>query len=1167
MKGITDPLLEIKEYGSLLDSLNQNLRPVSVIGPSDSQKAHLVFSVCGHTGKKALYIAQNEIQARKIYEDFSFFLGDDVLLFPSKEVIMHDIKAKSNQEVFARLNTLLNIHQKRFRLVVASAESVMHKLMPPDMYRRSLIHLTAGTVVNLTDLSQKLVELGYERADIVESTGQFAVRGGIVDIYPPNYDFAIRVEFFGDEVDSIRRFDPASQRSVEHMEEAVVTPSREIIYTLDMKPGITERIQKSLKEYEKKTEGSKLSERINADIDRIRFEHYFPGIDRYLPFIAETAVSVVDYLDDETVVFIDENRRVRKRMEEVCLEHMETCKMLMEKEQILPESCDIYFDYTDFTKKIASRKVVFLNSLTAEDASPFGQHENIHILSKSAGIYRGHIEMLARDLKEWKRMKNRVVILLSSAGMREGLMDYLKDNEIGADLSESVPDSVRPGQVLICAGSLESGFEYPSAGLIVLTDKEVYAPERKLGKKKVSKRAGSKISLFTDLKIGDYVVHQSHGIGQYVGVEQLVVDNVKRDYLRIMYRGGDSLYIPTSQLDLIQKYIGNEDRPPKLNKLGGTEWVKTKRKVKESLKELASELIKLYAQRQSLKGFAFSPDTVWQKQFEDMFPYQETPDQLKCIEEIKADMESEKVMDRLLCGDVGYGKTEVAVRAVFKAVMDGKQAAFLVPTTILAQQHYETFRERFREFPVTVDVISRFRTPAEQKRILKDVQAGNIDVLIGTHRLIQKDIKFKDLGLLVIDEEQRFGVEHKEKLKSLNPTVDVLTLTATPIPRTLHMSLTGIRDISVLEDPPEDRYPVQTYVMEYDSDVIRNAILRELARNGQVFYLYNRVRSIDMKAARIKELVPEARVAAAHGQMDERQLENVMIEFLNREYDVLVCTTIIESGLDMPNVNTIIVEDADRMGLSQLYQLRGRVGRSNVPAYAYITYRRDKIITEAAAKRLQAIKEFTEFGSGFKIAMRDLEIRGAGNLLGSQQHGHMEAVGYDMYCRLLDEAVRELKGEPPVQPESEITIDINVDAYIDDSYIENEVQKVEMYKKISSIQNEEDVKDIEDELVDRYGDLPQAVENLIMIAYIKALAREAGLSAVSSRKDAVIFQFAKNRPIDVKAVGKLAEKYHRQLLFNAGNSPYLLYRLPGKEGKKLLENIKIVLQDMKHFQV
>jgi len=1166
MRGLIDPLLELNEYNEILGTIKNYSAPVSITGLSDSQKAHLAFAMCEHLGLKGVYVAPNEMQARRLYGDFTFFFGSDVLFLPSKEIMLHDIEARSNEAVFERVRVLHSMLEGRYKMVVMSAEAASHKLPPVDTFRQYIVKLSLGARVNLADLSQRLVEMGYERMDVVEGRGQFTIRGGIIDIFPVNDDSAVRIEMFDDEVDSIRRFDALSQRSIDKIQDVTVIPSRDVVFSTAKKEEVVGRILEDLDRYAGKSVYPVLSGRIEADIEKIQNEHYFPGIDRFIPYILDRYSSIMDYTDRKALVFVDDYERVSQRFENIILEHYEICKSLMEKGHVLPKSQGIYLDFTDVERNLRNRTVTNLSTLDRAEKIPFEGVRKFSIVCKSTGSYQGHIGLLVQDLKEWKRKNSRIAVLSGTKGRGQRLLESLDSQGVDAVFAEDIPKRILAGQVLVTRGSLERGFEYPSAGLVVVSDREVFGQDKRQRKAR-KKEKGSRINLFTDLKPGDYVVHQSHGIGQYMGIEKLVVDNIKRDYLKIRYQGGDSLYIPTNQMDVIQRYIGAEGKIPRVNKLGGSDWIKTKKKVKESLKELAGELIRLYAQRQSVKGFAFSEDTVWQKQFEEMFPYQETPDQLKCIDDVKRDMESDRVMDRLLCGDVGYGKTEVAIRAVFKAVMDGKQAAYLVPTTVLAQQHFDNFRERFREFPVTVDVISRFRTAAEQRKILKDVRAGNIDVLIGTHRLIQKDIKFKDLGLLIVDEEQRFGVSHKEKLKNLRPNVDVLTLTATPIPRTLHMSLVGIRDISVLEDPPEERYPVQTYVMEFNSDVIQDAIVREIGRGGQVFYLYNRVRTIDAKAAEIRGLVPDARIAVAHGQMDERKLESVMYKFVKGEYDVLVCTTIIESGLDMPNVNTIIVEDADRMGLSQLYQLRGRVGRSNRLAYAYITYKKDKSITEIAEKRLQAIKEFTEFGSGFKIAMRDLEIRGAGNLLGPEQHGHMESVGYDMYCKLLDEAVRELKGEALPHEAEEITIDLNMDAFIDDSYIGVESQKVEMYKKISSIQDEKDVADTEDELLDRYGDIPGPVRNLISLAYIKVCAGMVGLSGITEKRDAVILQFSKSRHINIKAVGNLISKYKRKLLFNAGNNPYLMLKTSGMNRNNLLDNIKIVLQDMKSFEV
>ena len=1162
---LTGPLLEIEEYRQALSAVENFSRPINIGGPSESQKAHICYALCSHSGQKGAYVAFNEMQARKFYEDFAFFLGEEVLYYPSKEVMLYDVEAKSNDAAYQRLQVLDRLLSGEFGFVVTSIEAISHKLIAPDIFRRNTIEICYDGKIDLDVLIRDLVEMAYERVETVERRGQFAVRGGIVDIFPVGSDNAFRIELFGDEIDSLRTFDVNTQRSVGRTEKARILPAREIIYPSGKRDDILKNIKSELKEAQKKNRS--LGPRIEADIEKFKENRYFPGIDRYIPFIADIPYSFTDYLPEDAFLFMDEPARQKQRIENLLLEHAETCKGLIEKAQLLPRSVGMFFDYEELDAKVLTKKIIYMNTINtgAPGSAAAAAAKTYNIPGRLISPFGGNMDMLCESLSDWKKNKNRVLILSGTRGRGERLREELFSKNIEAVYSDEVSSPLQPGQVVITRGSLHKGFEYPSIGFAVVSDREVFGQGRKLAKTS-SKQKGRPINLFTELNIGDYVVHQAHGIGQYVGIEKLSVEGVKRDYLKIKYQEGAYLYIPTNQLDLIQKYIGSEGKQPKINKLGGTEWLKTKNKVKESLKELASELIKLYARRQAARGYIYSKDTVWQGQFEEQFPYEETDDQLRCIQEIKNDMESGRLMDRLLCGDVGYGKTEVAIRAIFKAAMDGRQAAYLVPTTVLAQQQYNNFAERLRDFPVTVDVISRFRTRAEQKRILEDVRSGNIDILIGTHRLLQKDIHFKDLGLLVIDEEQRFGVAHKERLKNLAPGVDVLAMTATPIPRTLHMSLSGIRDISVIEDPPEERYPVQTYVIEYNRDVIKDAIIRELARNGQVFYLYNRVRTIDIKATEIQAMVPDARVAVAHGQMEERQLEDIMVSFINGEYDILACTTIIESGLDMPNVNTLIVEDADRMGLAQLYQLRGRVGRSNRLAYAYITYKKDKIVAEAAEKRLQAIREFTELGSGFKIAMRDMEIRGAGNLLGPEQHGHMEAVGYDMYCRLLDEAVSELKGEPVRREDPEISIDINVSAYIDDTYIGVEAKKIEMYKKIAAIRGERDAADIEDELIDRYGDMPEPVRNLISIAKIKALAASLGFTGVSGKNGTVAFQVADAKKINFRALGKAAEKYRRQLLFNAGPHPCLVYKITEEQTKSLLENIKIVLQDLKSFE-
>lgn len=1165
MNFLVNPLLELSEYSGIINSIGKG-RSVVITGLANSQKAHVAHSICRHTDKKGIYITFDEFEARKIYEDFYLLFKEDVLYFPLKEITLHDVEAKSRDAVFKRLEMLNRILEGNYRFIVVSVDSLVHKLIPPDMFADSILDIQVGKRIDLPFMQKKLVTMGYERVTVVEHKGQFAVRGGIIDIYPINYSLAVRIELFDDEIDSIREFDSDSQRSVEQLKNIKIIPAREIIYNEDKRDNIINAIETDLSEVLKKA-GKEykalIRQNILNDICRLKDSYYFEGIDRYINYIIDKPSTLIDFTSG-CLVFADESGKMKNRVENINFELEESCKGLMEKGRLLPGCFCSKYDFERITKVLRENNTVYLNTFLTESSSPYNA-ERFEISSKATGSYLNRMDFLISDIRDWKERKYRIVVLTGTRVKGEKLKETLEAEGVESVFKEFPPDEILPGQVVLTAGSLNNGFEYPKLGFVVVSDKEVFGKDRK-NRKASGKNKGSKINIFTELNVGDYVVHQSHGIGQYVGIQQLNVDNVRRDYLKIRYHDSDFLYIPTNQLDLIQKYIGSEGKEPKLHKLNGTDWAKTKSRVKESLKEIAEELVKLYAKRQATKGYAFSKDTVWQKQFEDIFPYDETDDQLKCIEEVKQDMEMEKPMDRLLCGDVGYGKTEVAIRAIFKGVMDGKQVAYLVPTTILAQQHYNNFAERMKDFPVTVDVISRFRKQSDQKKILKNVKDGSIDVLVGTHRLLQKDLHFKDLGLLIIDEEQRFGVAHKEKIKNIAPNVDVLTLTATPIPRTLNMSLVGIRDISVIEDPPEERQPVETFVMEYDSEIIRDAIRREISRTGQIFYLYNRVDSILKKAAELQMLVPDARIAVGHGQMDEKELEDIIYDFINGKYDMLVCTTIIESGLDMPNVNTIIIEDADRMGLAQLYQLRGRVGRSNRLAYAYITYKKDKILSEIAEKRLRAIREFTDLGSGFKIAMRDLEIRGAGNLLGAQQSGQMESVGYDMYCKLLDEAVMELKGESPDVNNQEIAIDINISAYIDNDYIGVENQKIDMYKKIASIASQGDITEIEDELIDRYGNIPKYVRNLLTIAHIKFLARACGFSSIAHKNDSVIFHYVNESFMNLSVINKLMENYRRKIMFNASSKPYLTFLIKGLKGEEILENIKNLLMNIKNLQ-
>ncbi len=1188
-----DRLNDIEGYSKAVKELRKKdgtRKRVSITGPADSQKLHLCYALCRHLKARGIFLTFNEIQARRAFEDLSVFFGSGVIHFPFREAVLHNIEAKSKDTEYERIKALQRIIEGNYELIVASVEALALPLPPPGAMTENTVEIRNGGAIELYKMTLKLASMGYERIDRVEGRGQFAVRGGILDIFPVDEENPVRVELFGDEVDSLRYFDADSQRSVGIVDKITVPPAVELPYShIDSKKLSEILISQMELQYErlKKVDtaaAENIRQRVEHDTERLLGGIHFSGIDRYIPQILTKPATILDYTSEKVLVFIDERAHLKERMENLKLEHYETCKTLLEKGSLLPESSATYLEFESIENSLDKAGTILLNAL-----SPDREVDSVKcpIVSKSLNSYQGHVELMMNDLAEWRKNGYSTVIFagtrsrgekLADALRRQGLEAYLKaEADVsgsraaggsgvaeGSGVVGSSGVAAETGSITIVPGSLARGFEYPEIKLVMLSETGIFMTGRKRTRRK-DKAAGKSMDLFTELSPGDYVVHRVHGIGLYTGIEQLTVEGNKRDYLKIRYKDGDNLYIPGTQLELMQKYIGAEGKAPKLSKLGGADWNRTKSKVSESLKKLAFGLVELYAKRQAVKGYAFSPDTVWQKQFEDLFPYEETEDQLKSIEEIKADMEAAKPVDRLLCGDVGYGKTEVAIRAAFKAVMDGKQVAYLVPTTVLAQQHYNTFKERMKDFPVTVEMLSRFRTPTQQKKIVKDVKNGMIDILIGTHRILQKDIQFKDLGLLVVDEEHRFGVTHKEKMKNLRPDVDVLTLTATPIPRTLHMSLIGARDISVIEQPPEERYPVQTFVMEYNDDVVRDAINRELARGGQVFYLSNRVRTIDLKAAKVAQLCPDAKIGVAHGQMGERELEDVMMGFIKGDFDVLVCTSIIESGLDMPNANTIIVENADYLGLAQLYQIRGRVGRSNRLAYAYITYKRDKVLPEAAEKRLQAIKEFTEFGSGFKIAMRDLEIRGAGNILGPEQHGHIATVGYDMYCRLLEKAVRELKGEPEVPAETEITIDLDVSAYLDEGYISNEGLKIEMYKKIAAIEDEEDVLDIRDELTDRYGDIPKAANNLIEIAYIKAVAKELGIISVAQKNETITFGLQAVTPAMIKSISELsATKYKRRILLNAGSKPYFALKVPRSENNQTPENIKILLQDIKN---
>jgi len=1138
---------------------------ISVNGLTDTQRHHLVYSVTEKANKKAFYIAANDLQARDAFRSFCGMSKGKVLYFPFREKMLYDVEAKSHEQAHQRIEILDCILRNNFDIVVLSCESLLDLCMSPEEFASYRLSLKTGDIVDLEKLISDLVNLGYERETEVQGPGQFAVRGGIIDIFPVQLQNPARIELFDIEIDSIRIFDPGSQRSVQSIEGFDILPAREFIFTRERAEEIAGRVKRELSDVLSRTDDTELADSLKKNfgnyIEKLKNAEYFAGIDKFIPYFYRERHTILQYIGSDTLLFVEDTARMKQRLENTVQEYHSQCEVLMEKGMILPGSFYMYADPESLPGQISKMQTIYLNSL--DEGETLAETEKKYIIhGNNTGSYAGRIEELKKDIKEWLEKGYQITIQALSEQRKEGLKRFFEDNDIRI-FSEYPADDVPC--VVIKTGQLKNGFVYPEIKWAVLCESDIVAGKKR--KTAPQYKGGKKINVFTDLSVGDFVVHQTHGIGIYRGIESLTVEGIKSEYLKIEYRDGGLLYIPTTQMDVIQKYIGTEGKTPKVNKLGGTEWSRQKKKVKESLKELAEELIRLEAERASTEGYAFSPDTVWQKQFEEAFEWEETQDQLRCTEEIKADMESKKPMDRLLCGDVGFGKTEVALRAVFKAAMDGKQSAFLVPTTVLAAQHYENFKKRFAQFPITVEMLSRFRTESEEKRIIRDLKAGRIDLIVGTHKLFNKEVRFKDLGLLIIDEEQRFGVEQKEKIKRLYPKVDILTLSATPIPRTLHMSLTGIRDISVLEQPPEQRYPVQTYVLEYNEDVIADAIRREVARDGQVFYLYNRVKGIQSKAVGLQEMLgQQIRVSYAHGQMSERQLEKIMTSFINREFDVLVCTTIIESGIDMPNVNTIIVEDADRLGLAQLYQLRGRVGRSNRLAYAYLTYKRDKVLNEIAEKRLKTIREFTEFGSGFKIAMRDLQIRGAGNLLGPEQHGHMEAVGYDTYVKLLEETIRELKGEQVPQDDTEVNVDIKVNAYLDSQYIPDEQARLDMYKSISAIENEDEAMDVYDELLDRFGEVPEEASNLIKIVLIRKLAAKCGFNIIKQKDDMVLLYFREQAALPLPMLSRLVHEEKGKVMFSAGKTPYLSYRAKGLSQTELLDNIKILLQRVQKLQ-
>ncbi len=1130
MNFLIKTLEENKKFQELTKQISKT-GPIAISGLIDVEKLHVLAGIFNETKRPMVLVTYNEIQARKLYQDLKKLIKQ-TYFFPKKEITSYDYVAQSKEIEYKRIDVLNKMYlakqQKEPIIIVTTIEAVMQKMVAKDTLYQNVIDFEVGKTYLLDGIKEKLVGLGYERSDLIENKGQFSIRGGIVDV-GLSEKIGVRIEFWGDEVDSIRFFQISSQRSTEMLKEITIFPAHELIVQ-----DLSEAVKNIQEKYPEEIE----------DIELIKNGDYISKINKYFNEFYENQASFLDYMSDEYLLLLDEKSKINQRKTNIIEDNNKLIASLVEKEKFVPEAIE---NISKFEYNFEEKQIIYL-----EQNDSIKNIQKYYFETREINFYNLQLDLLLADIVIYQKNKKKVVLLAGNEISAKKLCNILKENQINYKY-EREAENVKPGEIIVTIGGFSSGFENYDLNLIVVSLQNNFEEPVKRKKKLSSTFKDSEKIVFADLKPGDIVVHQTHGIGQFIGVNTITADGVTKDYIKIKYRNDDILYVPTNSLDSVRKYIGGGDNSsPRLNKLGGKEWSATTSKVKKNLEAVAKDLIELYAKRQKIKGFSFSPDTPWQKQFEDSFPYTETDDQLRCIQDVKKDMEKPQPMDRLLCGDVGYGKTEVAIRAAFKAVMDQKQVAYLVPTTILANQQYEEFKTRMQEFAINVELLNRFKTKKEQDEIIKKLKLGEVDVVVGTHRLLSEDVNFKDLGLLIIDEEHRFGVKDKEKIKKLRTNIDVLTMTATPIPRTLHMSIVGVRDMSVIYEPPHNRKPVQTYVLEYDQEVITEAITKEIERGGQVFYLFNQVEGIEKKANEISILVPEAKVGFAHGKMSGRELEEIMESFINHEINVLVCTTILESGIDIPNANTIIVENADRLGLAQLYQIRGRVGRSDKQAYAYITYKRDKLLSEVADKRLKAIKEFTEFGSGFKIAMRDLEIRGAGSMLGEMQHGHMEQVGYDTYCKLLDEVIKEMQGIEVVE-EQDVQIDLAVSSYIPDNFIENSSQKIEIYQNIALCRTEEELQNVIDEVIDRYGRLPKELENLIDIARIKQLARKANILKIAQKENGIVFYFVKEK-IKPEMVNTLITKYPMLVKFSNAVEPYVTLRI--KENENIIEKAK-----------
>ncbi len=1137
-------------YRQLSQAITAGKTPVTISGMAECHKSHFSAALASSLKRPLLLIAHDEPTALRMARDMAVLSSVPVLNFPSRDFVLLGMDGASAEYEHQRLKVLSTLMAGQPCIVTASVEAVSQRTLPPEKLRNRELTIDFDHSYQLDSLLASLVAMGYERRDQIEGTCQFACRGGILDIFPPNYENPVRVEFWDEDVDSINSFKVDTQRRDEAMEEVLIPPAREVLF--DSHEALKKLLMKAYENLKGKA-GVKAKEHLEQDIRRLEDGINPVSVDRYMPLLYPEFNTIFDYMP-QAITVLCEPITCKERLKAILDQHHEDVRQLLE-EGVLFKDCSVFYeDFVALCRSFSSHSGVLMDSFTRL-VSEVPVKESLILSASQMAAWSGEYEVLKEDLTDYCRDGYCCVLFAGTQRAAEALTADLQRDGFNADFVRDT-SQLLPKKVYVLENTISGGIEYPKLRLAILSHSKSGQSKQRKPKKK------SNIKQISDLNIGDFVVHVSHGIGIFEGIVKREIQGVTKDYIQIRYAGTDMLFVPVTQLDLVTKYIsGGEDTTVKLNKLNSGEWQKTRARVRKEVKDMADELIKLYAQRMSVEGHAFGPDTEWQRDFERRFPYEETDDQLRCIQEIKDDMERKAPMDRLLCGDVGFGKTEVAIRAAFKAVMEGKQVAVLVPTTILAWQHFQTFKSRMEGFPIKVDLLSRFRNARESEQVLTELKRGQIDIVIGTHRILQNGVKFKDLGLCIIDEEQRFGVAHKEKLKEMRNNVDVLTLSATPIPRTLSMAMSGIRDMSTIDEAPQDRQPVQTYVMEHDWNILAQAIRKELRRGGQVFYLYNKVETIEHCANIIQNFVPEARVVYAHGKMTEEQLSKVWKKMLEREIDVLVCTTIIETGVDISNANTLIIEDADRLGLSQLYQIRGRVGRSSRRAFAYLTVKAGKALNELATKRLSAIREFTTFGSGFRIAMRDLQIRGAGNILGAQQHGHMEAVGYELYMKLLSEAIAVGQGKEVQYKSEECQVDIRIGAHIPEEYIEDLTQRIDIYKKIAAVETKEDALDVLDELIDRFGEPPNSVKGLVDVSLLRNTAARMGINKISQKNDSLIFQ---QETFDLEMASYLAATLKGRIMVNMGKDPYLASRV--LKGEKPVDAMAIVLNTMDEFR-